>query len=41
MNVVDPVVLAQRTRARRTALVFGGIALGIYIAFIASGVFGR
>lgn len=41
MAFVDPIVLAQRSRARRTALLFGGIALGIYIAFIASGVFGR
>ncbi len=41
MSFVDPIVLAQRSRARRTALLVGGIALGIYIAFIASGVFGK
>ena len=34
--------LAQRRRrAVRTAMVFGGIALAIYLVFIASGVIGR
>ena len=34
--------LAQRRRrAVRTALVVGGIALAIYVAFIMSGVIGR
>ena len=31
----------RRTRARRTALLVGGIALAIYVAFILSGVIGR
>ena len=32
---------ARRKRASRTALVVGGIAVLIYIAFIASGVLGQ
>jgi hypothetical protein len=31
----------QRAAARRTALVLGLVALGIYIAFIMSGVIGQ
>ena len=31
----------RRRRAVRTALVVGGVALAIYLAFIASGVLGR
>ncbi|WP_187471125.1 hypothetical protein [Luteimonas viscosa] len=31
----------RRRRAVRTAMVVGGIAVAIYIAFIASGVIGR
>ena len=31
----------RRRRVRRTALVVGGIALAIYVAFILSGVVGR
>ena len=31
----------RRRRAVRTALVVGGIALAIYVLFIASGVIGR
>jgi hypothetical protein len=31
-------VAARRARARRTALLFGGIAVAIYVLFILSGV---
>lgn len=34
-------IQARRRRAVRTALVVGGIAAAIYIAFILSGVIGR
>lgn len=37
----DPAVEARRKRARRTALLFGGIALAVYLGFILSGVLGR
>jgi hypothetical protein len=30
----------QRRRIRRTALLLGALALGIYVAFVASGVLG-
>lgn len=31
----------QRSAARRTALVMGGVAVAIYVAFVLSGVIGR
>jgi CHASE3 domain sensor protein len=34
-------IAARRRAARRTALVVGGIAIAIYVAFVASGVVGR
>ena len=34
-------LVQRRKRAVRTALIVGGIALAIYIAFILSGVIGR
>ena len=34
-------VTARRKRAAKTALIVGGIAVAIYIAFILSGVIGR
>ncbi len=37
----DEELTQRRRRAVRTALLFGGIALAVYIAFIASGVIGR
>lgn len=33
----DPVVAASRRRARRTALLFGGLALALYLGFILLG----
>jgi hypothetical protein len=39
--MTDTDVAARRRAARRTALVVGGVALAIYIAFLASGVIGR
>ena len=32
---------AQRRRARRTALLFGGIAVAVYLGFLLMGVVGR
>ena len=32
---------ARRRRARRTALLFGGIAVAVYLGFLLSGVVGR
>lgn len=44
MSPTDPLpqtdAAARRRSVVRTALVMGGIALGIYIAFILSGVLG-
>lgn len=39
----DPsdLIAQQRASARRTALVIGGIALAVYVAFVLSGVIGR
>ena len=37
----DPVIEARRARARRTAGVFGGIALAVYVGFLMLGVLGR
>jgi len=39
----DPsdLIARQRASARRTALVIGGIALAVYVAFVLSGVIGR
>ena len=37
----DPVIEARRARARRTAWVFGGIALAVYVGFLMLGVLGR
>ena len=34
----DPAVELRRKRARRTALLFAGIALAVYVGFILSGV---
>ncbi len=34
-------IAQQRAAARRTALVVGGIALAVYLAFVLSGVIGR
>jgi hypothetical protein len=31
----------RRRRARRTAMLFGGIAVAVYVAFLLSGVVGR
>ncbi|HPW13629.1 hypothetical protein [Thermomonas sp.] len=31
----------RRRRARRTALLFGGIAVAVYVGFLLSGVVGR
>jgi hypothetical protein len=31
----------QRAAARRTALILGGVALAVFVAFILTGVFGR
>ena len=31
----------RRRRARRTAMLFGGIAVAVYLAFLLSGVVGR
>jgi CHASE3 domain sensor protein len=39
--MTDADVAARRRAARRTALVVGGIAIAIYVAFLASGVIGR
>jgi len=39
--MTDADIAARRRAARRTALVVGGIAVAIYIAFLASGVVGR
>lgn len=39
--MTDAEVAARRRAARRTALVVGGIAIAIYLAFLASGVVGR
>ena len=36
-----PLIAQQRAAARRTALVIGGIALAVYLAFVLSGVIGR
>ncbi|WP_374247868.1 hypothetical protein [Thermomonas sp.] len=38
---VDPDVEARRKRARRTAWLFAGIALAVYVGFILSGALGR
>ena len=32
---------ARRRSARRTALLFGGVALAVYLGFLMSGVVGR
>ena len=32
---------AQRRRARRTALLLGGVAVAVYLGFLLSGVVGR
>jgi len=37
----SPLIAQQRAAARRTALVIGGIALAVYLAFVLSGVIGR
>ncbi len=37
----DPTVEVRRKRARRTALLFAGIALLVYVGFILSEVVGR
>ena len=37
----DDDLAPRRRRAVRTALILGGVALAIYIAFILSGVIGR
>ena len=37
----DQDLALRRKRAVRTALVVGGVALAIYLAFILSGVLGR
>ena len=39
--VLPPDMEVNRKRAKRTALLFAGIALAIYVAFILSGVLGR
>ena len=31
----------RRRRARRTALLFGGIAVAVYVGFLLTGVLGR
>ena len=37
----DPSIEVRRKRARRTALLFAGIALAVYVGFILSEVVGR
>lgn len=38
---VDPAIEARRKRARRTAWLFGAIALAVYAGFLLTGVLGR